>query len=285
MTPDDENASAVAEDEAADADFASAFAGEEKRKAEPEPAATPRAKEKVEAEPAPEYVQITAKDWAEVRAAAAKTASYDQQLSKAFGTIGNLQKLISGLQADTPKGRKVEIPADAFADMERDFPELAKMNRSALERVLAGITGTGASDADPAKLEQAYAQFHAKRELHTLEQIWPDWRQIVGAVDATREQPDPNNPFRKWLGGKDAAYQERINSSESAAVIDRAIRDFRRETRNQAARPTATTPRSDPKADARAERMKAAIQPRGDRAGPAAPSEDDEFTAGFNSAR
>ena len=241
-----------------------------------EPAAPPRAQE----EPKPEYVQITAKDWADVRAAAAKTASYDQQLSKAFGTIGNLQKLVNGFQSQQqpPTGRKIEISKAAFAEMEKDFPELAQQTRAALEAALSGLPGTGAAEVDATKIEGMLASYTSRREVEALEDAFPEWRQIVGAVDISKEQPDPENPFRKWLSTKDAAYQARVNGSESAAVIGRAIRLFQNETKTQPK--PATTPRS----DARAERIRAAVQPRGDNAG-AAPgkSEDDDFLAGFNS--
>ena len=270
----------AAEDDAREnAEFGAGFEGEkpaEKLPAKPdkpEPAVTPREKALE-----PRYVRVTEKEWAEVRAAAAKTASYDQQLSKLFGTTGNLQKLVSSYQAGTSAGRKVEIPKDAFAAMERDFPELAQQTRAAMEAALQGYTGTGAADADPAKLESMLATYTSRREIEALEDAFPEWRQIVGAVDMTREQPDANNPFRRWLATKDLAYQTRINGSESAAVIGRAIRAFQKET---AAAPKVNgTPRD----TARADRIRAAVQPRGDNAGVSSgKSDQDEFEAGFNS--
>jgi hypothetical protein len=276
MNVDDDTATVDAEVD--DADFASGFSDKPVDKPtpvpdKPKPAATPRA------EASPEYVQITAKDWADVRAAAAKTASYDQQLSKAFGTIGNLQKLVNGFQAQTPAGRKIEISKDAFAEMEKDFPELALHTRNALEKALSGVTGTGA-DVDASKIEGMLASYTSRREIEALEDAHPDWREIVGAVDVKKEQPNAENPFRKWLGTKDAAYQAKINCSESAAVIGRAIRSFQNETKAVAAKPVAVTQRD----TARADRIRSAVQPRGDNAGAASgKSDDDEFMAGFNS--
>ena len=271
---DFEQAAASAVD---DGQFDAGFKGENVpvKTAKPAPAETPRAEEKSDE---PEYVQISAKDWAEVRAAAAKTASYDQQLSRAFGTLGNLQKLVNNFQAQTPTGRKVEIPKDAFAAMERDFPELAQQTRSALEAALSGISGTGASDVDPARLETMLATYTAKREIEALEDRYPTWREIVGAVGGG-EQPDPNNAFRKWLATKDTIYQHRVNNSESASVIGRAINLFQKETVAPPAKANGT-----PRDTARAERIKAAVQPKGDgAAAPASRSEDDDFLAGFNS--
>jgi hypothetical protein len=282
----DEKPDDVAVDDAQEnADFSGGFTGAEGKPAEkptgkpdkPAPAETPRA----EATPPVEYVQITAKDWADVRAAAAKTASYDSQLSKAFGTIGNLQKLVNGFQAQAtpPAGRKVEISKAAFAEMEKDFPELAQQTRAALEAALSGLPGTGAADVDATKIESMLASYTSKREVEALEDAWPDWREIVGAVDVTREQPNPDNPFRKWLATKDVAYQTRINGSESAQVIGRAIRSFQNETKAAQPKPAAT-----PRDTARADRIRGAVQPRGDNAGAAAgKTADEEFEAGFNS--
>lgn len=275
----------VADEKAASEAFGAGF-GEEKpakpekpeAKAKTEPAAAPPAEAKSE----PKYVQVTESEWAEVRAAAAKTASYDTQISKAWGTIGKLQQLVNEQRAAaTPAAaaaiaKKFEIPKDAFAAMERDFPELAQQVRAGMEAALSGLPGPGGNDAhDPAKLESLLAQYTAKREIEALEDAWPEWRTIVGAVDVTREQPDPNNPFRKWLGTKDAAYQARVNGSESAAVIGRAIRLFQRET----ATPAKPASQRD---EARAERIRAAVQPRGDNAG-AAPrnTAEEAFASGF----
>lgn len=282
MTPEDDTSGADSAQELADFDSGFAPVKVEKPTATattpPVPAATPR--ETPAPAPKPEYVRITKADWADVKAAAAKTASYDQQLSKAFGTIGNLQKTINALQTSTPRGIKVEIPKDAFADMERDFPELAQQNRAAMERALSGITGTGSgAEFDESIFERLLAKHTSSREVKTLAEMYPDWQDIVGAVDITMEQPNGAHPFRKWLAGKDAAYQTRINSTESAAVVGRAIEAFQRETATTAPKPSTTA------ADARRAVIAGAVQPRGDGAAPAASgkTEQEEFTAGYNS--
>lgn len=292
---DDKTPDTAAVDDAQEAaDFGAGFAGvadtkipDRSDKADTKPAAngkaappeTPRA----EAEPPPEVVQITKKEWDDIRAAVVASASHDQQIRKAFGNIGNLTRLLNEQKEQAPPaGRKIEINRAAFAEMEKDFPELAAHTRAALEAALSGLPVNGASEADPAKLESMMATYTAKREIEALEDAYPEWRKIVGAVDIANEQPDPNNAFRRWLGTKDVAYQTRINGSESAAVIGRAIRLFQRETATAPARSNGGTPRD----TARADRIRAAVQPRGDNAGaPAGRSEDDEFEAGYRSAR
>ena len=98
----------------------------------------------------------------------------------------------------------------------------------------------------------------------------------MGAVSAGG-QPDPEHPFRKWLATKDADYQNRINGSESAFTIGRAINLFRKET-------TQPKPNGTPRDTGRAERIRAAIQPKGDNAGaPPGKTDQDAFLEGFNS--
>jgi hypothetical protein len=245
---------------------------------------TPPAAKLVAAAPEPKYVRVTADQFNALNAAAAKTATFETQLSKAFGTIGNMQKVLTGLQTATPRGFKVEIPKGAFADMERDFPELAAQYRRGLEATLSGITGIGpaTADADPELMKRLVTEHATKAridaEIEELQEEYPDWRKIVGQVDISKQNPDAANPFRKWLATKDAAYQARLNSTNSAAVISRAISLFQAEAKAPA------TPSPSLKAQLQAARIKGAVQPRGD-GGQAAPArtDDAEFEAGFAS--
>ena len=245
-------------------------------KTEPSPAEPPR-----EEPPAPKYVQLTEDQYAVLNGAAAKTVALEQQMSKAFGTIGNLQKVINGLQAQTPRGLKIEIPKDAFSEMERDYPEIAAMQRSALEKALSGITGT--AESDPGSVNRVLAEYTARQEverLKTFEEEYPNWRDIVGAPTVDRPLPDPDVPFRKWLATKDAAYQARVNETNSANVLERAITRFQQETRPS----SQPKPKQQPSADTRREQIAAAVQPRGDGAPPTSRNtSEDAFLAGFNS--
>lgn len=232
----------------------------------PPPAEAPRVEE-------PEHVKITVKEWNEIKAAAAKTASYDQQFSKLFGTTGNIQKLLNEAKAQPQGGRKIEINKDAFATMRRDFPELADLTQSAMEAALQGMPA-GANDADAGKMLKDTLR---QRELEILEEDHPDWAKIVGKIN-DGEKPDPDNAFRKWLGTKDAAYQTRINQTISPPVIARAIRLFQNEYK-------ATPKAAPPRVEARADRIRSAVQPRGDN-GPGASSGNsdlDAFNEGFES--
>jgi hypothetical protein len=288
MTAEPDDAAAAAAEDAA---FASGFTDKAPRKPDAKPAEKPADKtadtsaKVAEPPPAPvapkverpQYIRITRK---QLESLESRIASHEGQFSKAFGTIGNLQKLVNGFQAQTPAGRKVKIPPEAFAQMERDFPELAQQTRGALEAALADLSGTGptSADIDDEKLEAKLTARETKRELKTLDEDHPNWREIVGSV-AQGQQPDAAHPFRRWLATKPAAYQAKLNDSESAAFIGSAIDLFQAET--AARRPAAAL---NPRDAARAERIAGAVQPRGDNAGAAAgPSDDDAFLEGYNS--
>lgn len=260
-------------DDAPNSDFDAGFeGGAEPVTKKPEPAETPRE----EAEPPVEYVQLTKKEVDEIKAAAAKTASYDQQFSRLFGTTGNLQKLLNEAKAQAaqpPAARKIAIDKTAFAAMEKDFPELAQYTREALEKALSGVDAP--DGVDTGKLLKDTLR---QRELEILEEDHPDWKDVVGFIPGPDGNPDPDNAFRKWLGTKDTVYQTRILQTVSPPVIARAIRLFQNESRVAVKAPV--TPRN----DARADRIKAAIQPRGDNAGAAPGNSDlDAFNEGFNS--
>lgn len=236
----------------------------------------------VDDKPAEKFVQITEAQFAGLTKAAEKTAAFEQQFSKVFGTLGDVQKIVKSLQTGTPRGSKVEIPKEAFANLDKEFPELSKLIRDGVEQSLKGMTGTGSADAeiDPAKLRSLVSTEAVKLQVEALEDSHPDWRKIVGAIDVSKdERPDPNNQFRKWLGTKDAAYQAKINGTNSAAIIARAIDLFEKE---KAAPPKAPAkPATDPKTQQRADRIKGAVQPKGDGRPPAPDEKDDEFEAGF----
>lgn len=251
------------------------------KKPEDKPAAKPADKP---ADPPPEYVQLTKQQLERLEIAAKRTDDIETKFSKAFGTIGDVQKIVRSLQTQTPRGAAVKIPDGAFADMEKDFPELAKHTRAVLEATLKGLEGTGGPAAKPdADVTEEFGKKIEERvrrlQTEELEDAYPDWQKIVGAVDVTKgEQPDPNNAFRKWLAGKDKAYQERVNNTNSAGVITRAIRLFKRESK---VAPPA--PKPDQQASARASRIAEAVRPRGDGGHPPGKDEDEEFQAGFKS--
>lgn len=283
-------AASVDADAQADSDFSAGFTLDSPPAEIPAPI-EPASKPESVADPAPEvpvtaevaqpkHVQLTQEQFDSLQANATKTAAIEAQLSKVFGTMGDMQQVVRKLQTATPAGMSIEIPKDAFTDMEKDFPELATLTRTGLEKALKGIRGTGANAAetpDPESIQRLISAAIAKREVTMLTDTHPNWREIVGAVE-TPGTHNTENGFRKWLATKDAAYQHKINATESARVIAEAIDKFETET---AARPR-PAPNPAPKIAARADRIREAIQPKGDGKQPA-PSKtaDDDFNEGY----
>ena len=64
-------------------------------------------------------------------------------------------------------------------------------------------------------------------QMAHLVKTYPDWRAIVGGVDISKQQPAPNNPFRKWLDTKGAPYRAKINGANSPREVEKAIALFR----------------------------------------------------------
>lgn len=239
--------------------------------------------------PADENVIVTKAQLERLLAAADKAEGYEKQISKLFGTLGDTQAHVKALQASTPKGVKVEIPADAFKEMEEEYPEIAAHMKASLEKALSGAKGTGAEDdkqdtpaegIKPEAVERIVEDSVSRREMALLTEDHPDWRTVVGAVEKG-QQPDPNNGFRKWLKTQPADYQQKINETQSPLTVSRAIDKYKA---FEAAQKTKQPSPPNKKNAAREDRFSSAVQPRGD-GNPPPPKKtaDDEFQAGFKS--
>lgn len=275
--PRDEGGRFVAAEEKKDGDKDGKPAGE----AKPAVEAKPGAEAKPAADAKPEYVQVTKEQLARLTEAADKSVEFEKQFSKVFGTVGDMQKILRGLQAQTPKGVKVTLPPGAFDKLKKDFPEIGNNTEEIFTALIKGIEGTGGTgasideDAFAAKVEERVLKMAAE----DLADEFPNWKEIVGAV-AKGEKPDPNNPFRKWLATKPQDYQDRINGTASSGVLTRAIRIFRSETKAAAAA-VAAKPKG--AAQTRANRIEEAVRPKGDGGHPPGTNAEDEFEAGFRS--
>lgn len=286
--------SETAEDIAAQAEFdqgAANVSGAEPQAKAPV-VADPVDRPVVEPQPDPEplppklrYARITEEELAELRESAKKTGTFEKQFAKAFGTIGDVQKIVRDMQSQTPRGIKVEVPEGAFEGFDREgFPEMGALVREAIEKALTGVKGTASSDISfgSEDVKRILLEEKMEHEAEVLDDLHPDWREIVGAIDASKEPSDPDNKYRQWLAAKPEKYQAKINSSISSAVMARSITLFQKET----SPPPAPAPTSSPQTQQRAKRIEDAIQPRGDGGHPGTrEAENDEFVAAFNRIR
>jgi len=225
--------------------------------------------------PQPKYVRLTEDQYKTLEAAAQKTSALEGQISKVFGTVGDMQQIVRKIQSATPAGAVVDLPEDVVSEMEKDFPELAGHLKAALGKALKGVRGTGAAASDPAATERAVRAAVIAHEVEALEDAHPTWKEIVGAVDSAG-RADPNNEFRKWLGKQDEAYQRKVNATNSSAVIGKAIDKF------MASKTPARSPATPTKVTAQSARIQGAIRPKGDGGTPAPRNTDnDDFEQGF----
>lgn len=271
----------TADDTDTDSDFNAGYAEQTAPAKDPKPEGskedgTALAATKPEPAPAPEYIQITKSDWDRVTAAADKTAGIEGQLAKVFGTVGNVKQIVDQLKAATPQGVAIEMPADLLSELEEEYPELAPRLKGVFEKAFKGIRGTApaAAQIDPEAIGKAVTDRYVKAEAEALDDAHSDWREIVGAVSDGNY--DANHPFRKWLATQAADYQTKVNTTNSSAVISRAIDRFK------AANPASAPKQPAPKDTARQDRIRAALTPKGDGGQPGgAKTADDYFNEGF----
>lgn len=240
--------------------------------------------EQNQVEPGEESVTINKRTLDRILYAADLAVSMKGNLEKLNGTVGSqaaeIKKLTGAPSLD------IEITDAEFAELAKDFPEVAAGTKKALQAILKklGVRQTP-QGLTIEQLQSAVSQRTIELEVEALEDAYPNWRQIVGLPT------DKDNKFRKWLATQPAAYAERVTKTFSSQVLARAIQRFLA-SEKPAASPTLSKPatlgpgaRGTMRTTARNDRLRQAVQPRGD--GGATPSrqptEDDEFQAGFKS--
>jgi len=96
-------------------------------------------------EPPVEYAQITKADYDSLMAKA-------NSVDKAFGKIGDIQRVLTQLQSATPAGQTVQVTAEDFAELRSEYPELAELHIQGLNKVLGKLKGS--APAEPVDVEK-----------------------------------------------------------------------------------------------------------------------------------
>lgn len=265
--------------DAEDADFDSGFTNAPTATPEPvtlenddAPAGAPTPEDTPAAEPAPppapEYVQITKDQFDTLMRQAGEVdnlKALPNQMDKAFGKIGNVERFLKEFQA----GGNVEVSDEDFAEMREQYPELAEFQMKGLKRVLSKIKGSGAAAPDAAAIEKIVSERLPELRQETiniaLDAVLPAWDEEV-KTDA----------FAKWLEQQpdDVKALELSPKPRDAARLLSKFAQFKA---------TPPAPPAPPAVSRRAAAVAAAVTPRSSGAAtPAAPTEDDEFNAGFN---
>lgn len=235
--------------------------------------------------PAPKLAKITEDQFQDLLKKAESFDSLKAQQDKVFGKLGGIERVLAQLQAETPEGEAIEVTTEDFEDLAREFPEIAESTLKGLTKVLGKLKGTGGKST--AINQEQIAQLVQERVAPVLESVeervtsavetkllsraHPDWREVVGVKNPeTGEIPDTE--FRQWLNKQPEEYQSQIGSTWDADLISGAIDKFKESKK-------VVDPA--PAKNARREILNAAATPKGSGGQPPAPSEDDDFNAGF----
>lgn len=230
--------------------------------------------------PEPEFVQLTKADYDDLLKLKGKMGKLDE----GFGTLGNLKQLID--QMRTTDGKAVEVTFEDLKEIMDDaegFPILGKQLVPVLNRILSRVKAGAASVDTDAIISQAETRLSERQRNEAHEDLvldHPDYRTVVwedqdGKV--TFDQLDTK--FTRWLKTQPESDQRRVHSN-NPAYLSRLLSRFKEAgTVPAAPTPPATPP---PKPNERAQRLAAAVAPRG--VTPAgSPPEDDGFSSGFKS--
>jgi len=237
----------------------------------PAPEPTPAAEPAPEPAPEPEYVQITKDQFDTLMRQASEVdnlKALPQQVDKAFGKIGNVERFLKEFQA----GGNVEVSDEDFAEMREQYPELAEYQIQGLKRVLSKIKGPGAAAPDAAAIEKIVAERLPELRQETiniaLDAVLPGWDEEV-KTDA----------FAKWL----EQQPDDVKALELSPKPRDAARLLSKFAQYKANPPAPPAPPAPPPSVTRRAAVAAAVAPRGTgTAQPRQPTDDDEFNAGYN---
>lgn len=238
----------------------------------------------------PKYIRVTEQEWLNTKAALGKVPALESQLAKLTGLEDRLaQQIIEKVRSQTPSGLNVEMSDEDFADLAEEFPELAKVTRSVLEKVFKKTSIKGTGPAEPAKeapspgavdsdaVKQEVARVLRERDEEALKEEFPDWGKIIGQPAVDGGPPPEGNAFRAWLDKQDEGYRKKIAETESHADIHGAIRRFMASQKP----PADAAP---DKGAARRAVIEAAVTPRVDKSPPErskAKTEEEAFAEGY----
>lgn len=253
--------------------------GEEQPAAEQQPG-TPASdgQAQPEAAPQPEFVQLTKQDYEKLMKRADEVESlkttHQQQLDKAFGSIGGMQRILNDLRAQ-PAGEPLKLSEETFAELKAEYPELADLTIKGMQRVLEGVrSGGGGINAEA--MEKAVAQSSAEVRTELIDS------HLDAIVDGDWREEVKTPKYAEWIAKQDEATRalEQSSNLRDAAKLMRRFKAYRD------APPPAPQPQETPKPASTTRQRTiaaAAANPRGSSPAPVAPSEDDEFLAGYKS--
>lgn len=212
---------------------------------------------------APKYVQITEEEWNATKARAARvdeiSATLDRRFDTAFGKMGGIERVLAKLQTETPEGQSVAVDEADFAELAEQYPEIAKLQLSGLNKALAKMKGTGG--ADPVAFEKIMGERveSVRSEIIelSLEAAFPDWKDDVKTPK-----------FADWLKAQPADVQALANSAKLGDAA-KMLRSFYKAAETPASTPAPTTAPAPAQPSTRQRQIAAAVNPKGEGSAPA----------------
>lgn len=254
--------------EQGDADFDAGFTSS------PEPTTTPEPETREPASNAaetPKYAQITEEQLKELLSTASAINEIKGESKKlfdnAFGQLGGMKQRIEQMQSATPAGEPVVLTDDDFAELQADYPDFAKSQMNVMNKILGKLKGTGSDSAAIERIvsERVAGQTAAVRQEiidSSLEVVFPDWKKEV-----------KSEGFTKWMSAQSADVQA-LAASDNVGHAAKMLKLYEAAKNVQ---PPSVKPST------RQKQIEAAVAPKGIGGHVPAPTEDDDFNAGFNS--
>ena len=207
----DEVVDTSADDAAAQAAFDAEVGGSPTVTPEPKPAEEVKPEVTPEPEPVIEYAQITKAEYADLMAKA-------NQVDKAFGKIGGIERVLQQLQ----QPGQVEVNDDDYAALTAEYPELAKTLIEGQKKALSRIKGS--ASVDPAAVDKIVSERVAQTRMEMIDStldliVSGDWRADrasegfkaweaaqpaeIQALAASDDLRDASRMMRMWKQHKD----------------------------------------------------------------------------------
>jgi hypothetical protein len=226
-------------------------------------------------------VQVTREDWDRVSKNAAKVDEIEVTFGKlrdqAFGKIGGLERAFAQIQQATPQGAAVEISAEDFTELKEQYPELAELTLKGLNKAMGKLKGTG-GNVDPKVFEEKAGEIRSTVRDEVTDMT------LDAILDGDWQQEVRSPKFAEWMNAQTPEVKA-LAASDKLRDAARLMRLFKVHRDTPAPVPTpapSPAPTPAPTPSPRQQRTTAAVPPRGDGGHPPAPSEEDDFNAGFN---
>lgn len=196
----------------------------------------------------------------------AKVDAIEDQLRKAHGKIGELNGRLQEFAAHKqPTQSAPAVPVDdaELAAVERDYPEFAKLAEARARKIVSEMMA-GQTPATGPSADEIRAEVGRDMQMLMMDSLHDGWRDTVNSQD-----------FALWIATQPETVQQTYSTTESAKELAGVLAAF---TKSRAPQPDKRTQSK--------QRLEAALTPSGTPAKAShAPSDQDEFMAGFYSVR